>query len=209
MWEIDELEAFVLDFLAYRRERRAGVKKHVPVTGIQAFAAPKLIALKDETPETVKPEDFPISPTHERTVQNPDGFRISKDQLYEIGKGWPHYRGMFAKNAGSSTAVNDGANASLQTQQTKPPNDSQAEAIHAKILQSDIIPAMEPIVLDEIARFGPPENHHALTHLVNQVIAKAMVLPPVAESMSVLEIAPWGRAMLLIAVVELLIRLHS
>ena len=150
--EMDELESFVLDFLAYRREQR--VKKPVPHT-------PKRIEYK--------PEPAPC-PAHDAPIP------------HSIGKGWPHYR--IAKSGN--------------------PHAGPTPTGH-----NDVIPTLAPIVAKELSRFGPPTSQKALDHLVNQIIASAMTLPFVNESMQTAEIKPWGRVALLQAVVELLIRVST
>ena len=166
--EIDELESFVLDFLAYRREQR--IKKPVAHT-------PKRIENK---PDTVShsTQASPIS--------------------HSIGKGWPHY-----KIAGKGHVFTN--------QETRAASKSrdygQASPISAS--HNDIIPALAPIVAQELSRFGPPTSPKALDHLINQIIASAMTLPPVSESIQTAEIKPWGRVALLQAVVELLIRIST
>ena len=145
--EMDELESFVLDFLAYRREQRA--KRPLP------HSQPMGIECKADT------VPHPAAPIP-----------------HSIGKGWPHYR-------------NDKQNTQIST------------------IYNDIIPTLAPIVAQELSRFGPPISPKALNHLINQIIASAMALPPVSESIQSAEIKPWGRVALLQAVVELLIRIST
>jgi len=163
---MDELETFVLDFLAYRREQR--MKERPPQSRLHV---PKRI---EYTPE-VAPELERISPS--------------------IGRGWPHYKG----TAHSTRRVQQHVQHGMVHQDAPPVSSS----------QSDIIPALAPVVAQALARFGPPTSQKTLDHLVNQVIASAMELPPVCESMQTAELRPWGRVALLQAVVELLIRIST
>ena len=154
MNDFDTLEAFVLDFLAYRRQRRKGVTVQ-------------------ETPSKML------------TATSP-----SPDIPPEIGRGWPYYRGMLKPEA-------------AQVEKTPTSTIPSSE-------RDFIIPTLEPIALAMIDKFGTPQNQQARTHLIHQVLAKAMALPPVAESMRTKEaLVPWGRAALMTAVVELLIRFHG
>ena len=152
---MDSLESLVLDFLAYRRERREMVNRR----SVEAV-------------------------TLEEAVQDP-AYQAA------IGKGWPHYRGMLSRTP------NIAAPQSEQTTKTLPLSHSP--------IKSDIIPTLSPIVDELLSAFGTPDNAQALVHLTNQIIARAMTIPAVAESMSVAETIPWGRAQLLQSVVELLI----
>ena len=158
--DIDDLEAFVLDFLAYRRERRATT---LPKPG---HSPPKLIEYK---PEQAEPPTLP------------QAHHIP----HSIGKGWPHYK----------TVARD-------IQPLPPPEPVISTS------QSDIIPTLTPIVSDALNRFGEPQTPKALEHLVCQVIANAMAIPLISESMNTAEITSWGRVPLLQAVVELLIILQ-
>ena len=156
---IDELEAFVLDFLAYRRERKMRQSPiYVPAT---------LTEIEEPTPATSTPQ-----PTESQIP-------------HSIGKGWPHYKDM---------ALN---------QDVQPHPEPQ-------IIESmnDIIPTLSPIVADTLKRFGPPQCSKSLDHIIHQVIASAMALPPVNESMRTAELTHWGRVHLLQTVIELLIILH-
>ena len=158
---IDELEAFVLDFLAYRREQRAKASPSPKIVP----ASTRLLEHKPEANTPPKPHHIPHS----------------------IGRGWPYYKDMAGKPPISPSP--------------KPYNTSTS-------IQNDIIPTLSPIVTDNLNHFGSPDNPKALDHLVHQVIASAMTLPQVNESIRTAELTPWGRVPLLQAVVELLILLH-
>jgi len=177
---MDELETFVLDFLAYRREQR--MKTQPPQGNV---LPPMRIECKAEEVHGnsfVEPQPDYIPPT--------------------IGMGWPYYKGTASnmRRAGKNIwPAASGQNPS------RGPSPSPEMAVQ----QCDIIPALAPVVARELARFGPPSNQKALNHLINQVIASAMELPPVSESIQTAEIKPWGRVALLQAVVELLIRIST
>ena len=185
---IDELEAFVLDFLAYRRERRKQPPQYLPPT-------PKLLEHK----APAQPQPTPVSSA--------------------IGRGWPYYKDM-AKNYQPASHGTDEWTGNAQVSHHEPsptahptpsnfPKKRQGPApAQHDTPQSDIIPTLAPIVTDAISRYGSPTSPKSLEHLVHQVIASAMTLPPVSESISTAELAPWGRVSLLQAVVELLILLH-
>lgn len=158
--DMDDLETFVLDFLAYRRERRLNTPPQ------PTHSPPKLL---EYNPAPAEPP--------------PKAANIP----YSIGKGWPHYKAM-AKG--------------YQTHAEPPPE----PAIPAS--QSDIIPTLAPIVTQNLQHFGSPASPKALEHLVCQVIASAMAVPLISESIHTAEITPWGRVPLLQAVVELLILLQ-
>ena len=166
--EMDELESFVLDFLAYRREQR--VKKPVPHTSRRI---------------EYKPEPAPFPAT---TAPMP----------HSIGKGWPHYKITKSSNLHAGPNMREAGAGQNHT-----------PAIPSFTGHNDIIPTLAPIVAQELSRFGPPTTQKALDHLVNQIIASAMALPFVNESMQTAEIKPWGRVALLQAVVELLIRVST
>ena len=156
--DMDDLEAFVLDFLAYRRERRASIPSQ-PI-----YTPPKLIEYR---PAPEPPTPAPHIP-------------------YSIGKGWPHYK----------TAT--------KGHQAEPPAPEPVISTN----QSDIIPTLAPLVTQHLRQFGSPANPKALEHLVCQVVASAMTIPLISESIHTAEITPWGRVPLLQAVIELLILLQ-
>jgi len=166
---MDELETFVLDFLAYRREQRMKTKP-------SQEGPPKLI---EQAPE--------ITPENHHSIH--DAGYIPPT----IGRGWPHYRGTNSNQRRASRST-------LATSQA--PAQSPPTTTH-----NDIIPALAPVVAKALTRFGPPTSQKALDHLINQVIASAIEMPPVNESIQTAEIKPWGRVALLQAVVELLIRI--
>jgi len=155
--DMDELESFVLEFLAYRRER-------------------KMNAASDYLPAAQKRLEYKPDPSH---------------IPYTIGQGWPHYRDIVKTRHGSHETV-------AYNPQTFEINS-----------ENDIIHALSPIVAKAVNHIGPPTSQKALEHLVNQVIANAMALPQVSESIRTAEIVPWGRFPLLQAVIELLIRNHT
>jgi len=168
---MDDIETFVLDFLAYRRE----INKQ--------RTNPQKTYLLTEQPEH-KPE--PISPPTPSQIP------------YSIGKGWPHYRDI---------AKSHPTHVQAQVQVQAP---EQGPIIPASQFASknDIIPTLSPIVTQAISHFGSPTNPKALNHLIYQVIATAMTIPLISESINTTEITPWGRVPLLQAVVELLIMLQ-
>jgi len=155
--DMDDLEAFVLDFLAYRRERRMNIPK----------PPPKLI---EYNPEPTLP------PAPPKASHIP----------HSIGKGWPHYKSM-------PTSYQADPPATEPVISTSP---------------SDIIPTLAPIVTNNLNHFGSPKSPKALEHLVCQVIANAMTIPLISDSIHTAEITPWGRVPLLQAVIELLILLQ-
>ena len=187
---MDELETFVLDFLAYRREQR--MKMQTPQNHV-----PRRIECKSEPSTTQELEYIPPAkvvpienrPGRAETANASTRFsttgRVDLKRNDYIGKGWPHYKNTQA--AGLNKDLTPLALAS----------------------QSDIVPALAPVVAQVLARFGPPTSQKALDHLINQVIASAMELPLVSESIQTSEIKPWGRVALLQAVIELLIRIST
>jgi len=173
-YDMDALESFVLDFLAYRREMREGHTTQPPW--------PQIVEAHISSPVNEPPieEDKPpISlPQHyEQTGHSP---RLILPAMDSIGKGWPHY-----------------SNASTDTRSS------------SAYEQSDIIPTLSPLVAQAIHRFGQPTNPATMTHLVNQVIASAMAIPLVNESIHTSESTPWGRLPLLQAIVELLVNQYK
>jgi len=168
---MDELETFVLDFLAYRREQRMKMQPQLNHT-------PKFIEHKQESSDpTVRREAGYIPPT--------------------MGMGWPHYKGTVNNQRRTSRAPANCA------------NQDASHTLHISASQNDIIPALAPVVAQVLSRFGPPTNPKSLDHLINQVVASAMTLPPVNESVKTAEITPWGKVALLQAVIELLIRIST
>jgi len=162
---IDQLESFILDFLAYRRERREFNKQDV-VTLDEAVEIPEYQA--------------------------------------EIGKGWPHYRGVISPN--SNMTNNKKATPSLPEGSVVGlcPTEQQGLGQSPIDKKNDILPTLMPIVSDMLETFGTPESKKALVHLVNQVIAKAITIPIISEIMNTSEtMTQWGRAQLLQTVVEL------
>jgi len=149
---MDDIEAFLLDFIAYRRELRE-----------RRVAASYL-------PSAQKHIDY-----HEVREINET---LTDSIPYPIGKGWPHYKN-FAKEY-------------RKCPEPVPP-------------QNEIIATLTPIVNQTLNHFGSPSNSKAINHLVCQVIATAMSIPQISESITASEIVPWGRVPLLQAVVELLI----
>jgi len=147
---MDDLEAFVLDFLAYRRELKERRSK---------VSLPTLVMKEKNFIETTPPT-IPFS----------------------IGKGWPHYR----ESATSTPAL-----------------EPSIPEVH-----KDIIPTLTPLVIQALSQFGNPTTPKALDHLVCQVIAMAMTIPLVNESITTAEITPWGRVPLLQSVIELLILMN-
>ena len=93
----------------------------------------------------------------------------------DIGKGWDHY-------------------------QKKPIPIDPPTTEHNHIIQS-----LSPIIDEMTNHFGLPTTQKEMTHLNNQVIAKAMEIPQVKESVITAEMTQWGRVPLLQTVVELLI----
>ena len=187
--EMDELEAFILDFLAYRREQR--LTRTSPPR-----PAPKALEYKPEQ----NLHSWESAPAHAEPP--PPG--EAAPMPHSIGKGWPHYR--------------DAAKIRYPGQFTNPePPHSPATQVphvalspsHTSAAHNDIIPALAPIVAQALSRFGPPTNPKAMGHLVNHVIAGAMNIPLVSESIQTAEIKPWGRVALLQAVIELLIRIST
>ena len=158
---IDQLESFILDFLAYRRERREFNKQDI-VTLDEAVEIP--------------------------------------EYQTEIGKGWPHYRGVISPNSNTKSDINNNVR---QSPIEKKATSSLSEgSVH--INKNDILPTLMPIVSDMLETFGAPESKKALVHLVNQVIAKAITIPTISEIMNTSEtMMQWGRAQLLQTVVEL------
>jgi len=153
---IDQLESFILDFLAYRRERREFNKQDV-VTLDEAVEIPEYQA--------------------------------------EIGKGWPHYRGIISPNSDIKNTISNSNSINL---------DKKEPIKNDTIPKNDILPTLMPIVSDMLETFGAPESKKALVHLVNQVIAKAITIPTISEIMNTAEtMTQWGRAQLLQTVVEL------
>ena len=151
----DSFEAFLLDFLSYRRS-----KKSVPVINQNAYTATPLLT---------------------------DGIKI--------GKGWPYYR---------DAALPYTASGDIKEQRNDTPHTNKAvNSGH------EIVHMLEPIVRGMVERFGAPDNPRALTQLNHQVIAKAMSLPLVEESIRTDEAHPLGRVSLLQAVVELMILLKA
>ena len=153
--DVDNLEAFVLDFLAYRRELRRRAVPRKPIA--------------KEVPMQMLPK------LPKQNVKIPPA----------IGRGWPHYRGLVNQD---ETKESDSAN----------PFGS---------LYEDIISDLSPIVLEMVNQFDPLDNPSDLSHVTNQVIAKAMTIPAVSESMRLGEMSSWGRAPLIYAVAELMIKL--
>jgi len=117
----------------------------------------------------------------------------------EIGKGWPHYRGMITPSTPSHMAQ---ASSTSNIQNLESSQDLQNLQIN------DIIPTLSPIVIEMLEAFGAPVCAKTLSHLVNQVLARAIELPPVAESIVTTEMTSWGRIQLLQTVIELLLLLH-
>ena len=68
-----------------------------------------------------------------------------------------------------------------------------------------IIQTLSPIIHEMTNHFGLPTTQNEMTHINNQVIAKAMEIPQVMESITTMEMAQWGRVPLLQTVVELMI----
>jgi hypothetical protein len=100
--------------------------------------------------------------------------------LADIGKGWPEYKALALPDlTGNKPQAGPG---------------------------NEIIRLLEPIVREMLARFGRPDTASAMAHLNHQVLAQAMAVPLVGESMRAEEARPWGRVALLQAVVELLLR---
>ncbi|MCL2377800.1 MAG: hypothetical protein FWC77_01600 [Defluviitaleaceae bacterium] len=179
---MDELETFVLDFLAYRREQRMKTQpaqNHVP----------KRIELKDISPVQVAWDGEQAADTGSTPVNPQKAGYIPPT----IGRGWPHYRGGNPKHS----------------RNPRHHGQDPGRPVFMPASQNDVIPALAPIVAQVLTRFGPPTNPNALDHLINQVIAGAIELPPVSESIQTAEIKPWGRVALLQAVIELLIRIST
>ncbi|MCL2405820.1 MAG: hypothetical protein FWC92_09800 [Defluviitaleaceae bacterium] len=166
---MDELETFVLEILAYRREQRTKTQQDTQL--IQHSQpphthVPKRIECKQECP--AGPRYIP--PT--------------------IGRGWPHYKHVSPRR--NQDALADAL--------------SDTGPYHG---QHDIIPVLAPVVAKVLSRFGAPTTQQALDNLINHVIASAIELPPVSESIQTAEIKPWGRVALLQAVIELMIRIST
>ena len=163
---MDDLEAFVLDFLAYRRELR------------EKRMAPQPVFL----PSAPKHLEYQAEPSHAEPSTPPLTYQIP----HSIGKGWPHYKDNFGKYRRSF--------------EPSPMPLSN---------HNEIILTLTPIVDQALNRFGTPNSPKAIEHLVCQVIANAMAIPQISESIHTSEIIPWGRVPLLQAVVELLILLQK
>jgi len=170
-YDMDALESFVLEFLAYRREMRERHTSQPPWP--QIVDAHIGSSVSGPTFQEVKPPvNLPLY--HEQAQCHT---RLTLPSLDSIGKGWPHYKDANTGNRGASTAPE----------------------------YSDIIPTLTPLVAQAINRFGQPTNAATMNHLVNQVIASAMAIPQISESIHTAESTPWGRLPLLQAVVELMI----
>jgi len=184
---MDELETFVLDFLAYRREQRANMQPPQSHAPKRIECRPESSAIPAQAVWADNQADGPVNPPSVPQARDPEYIPPA------IGRGWPHYKGSGRKGRDAWAAGSPGA--------------AQAPVIPAS--QNDIIPALAPIVAQVLTRFGPPTSPKALDHLINQVIASAIKLPPVSESMQTAEIKPWGRVALLQTVIELLIRVST
>jgi len=157
---MDDIEAFLLDFLAYRRELR---ERRMTTTFLPS--APNHLNYH----EVHEVEQIPPMPP-------------TNNIPHSIGKGWPHNKN-FAKGYRSYP--------------------------EPEIPQNEIIATLTPIVMQALTHFGSPSCPKTLNHLVCQIIANAMTIPQISESIHTAEIAPWGRVSLLQAVIELLVISHQ
>jgi len=210
---MDELETFVLDFLAYRREQRMKSQQpegrvprlieHRPESG--ALVADKSLVEQPVAQDVRVMDRQPVAQGVRVMDKRPvaQDVRVAAAQPLAsghipptIGKGWPHYRGGKVGRAGfdSRDAWSAG-------------QEHVSGEYHTPSSQNDIIPALAPVVAQALSSFGIPASPKDMDHLVNQVIASAMNLPPVSECVQTAELGPWGRVALLQAVIELLIRI--
>ena len=265
---MDDIEALVLDFLAYRRERRMKMTQPPPkliecrpesIEPIAPQCKPEAIASHSPhympepnispslhyMPETVVSHDPHYMPepiehhTPPKANQVPysidnvhhsisdahhpisDAHYSTNNTLHSIGKGWPHYKKMAqgyqpARSVPVPSATEPSAHVppTFEPSSSVPPAPKSSPTMPpppeptASSNQSDLIPTLAPIVTKTLNHFGSPANPKALEHLIYQVIASAMTIPLISESMSTAEITPWGRIPLLQAVIELLILLQ-
>lgn len=142
----------------------------------------------------------------------------SRDNAYippEIGRGWPDYRSIPLPyyNGEMPPDYPD-----MDTFDYMPPGMPPYRP-HSEVQRpypeqdgyagNEIIMRLTPIVRETLIRYGQPDSPYALKHLTDQVIAKAMGIREVGESIRTREMSPWGRATLLQTVIELMLRLYS
>ena len=96
-YDMDALESFVLDFLAYRREMREGHTAQPPW--------PQIVEAHIGSPvnEPLQEDKTPINLPHQydQVEHTP---RLSLPAMDSIGKGWPHYSNTNTGSHGSSVA---------------------------------------------------------------------------------------------------------
>jgi hypothetical protein len=123
----------------------------------------------------------------------------------EIGKGWPHYKGMALPlvEPNKDKPVQKPQRALPYHRNQKPAGmlNPSRNSLHS---DNEIICLLEPVVREVLQQF-PYKSTADLPHLTHQVIAKAMAFPMVSESMSIQESSRWGRVGLMQALVEVLI----
>jgi hypothetical protein len=116
-----------------------------------------------------------------------------------IGKGWPHYK------TAAATEVKKTVSKVFVDEPNQAVNPPSLEPIEGYTEKNEIIRYLEPIVQSMVEHFGHPKTNSDLSHLKHQVLAEAMSMPLVGESLHAGEMRPWGRVPLLQAVVELML----